>query len=436
MNIGGISECESGGISIAATVLLLYLLCTDFWLIKTHNLPPNRNYIFGYHPHGIFCFGAFCNFSTEATGFSQKFPGIKPSLATLAGNFRLPLLRDYLMSGGEERRLRHLRSIAARNIVNRNHSPLLDTYFTLHLCSDNRISKDFYKSEVIRDSLSCSRPDATLKHAISHFYPDPTLLLCPIMHCLVLSFLCAAKDDGSVAVALGYTAHLVLMISCFLQIPLSDRHHVSSSIPVPVRSNLSVSQVAFPVSPDADKKKRRPYKLYDPVVTPPPDATVVQEAPPDRPDTSMESEETLEADSRAEAAGTSTPEPKSDRFDPNVETYTERHEELAGEPRESELVEEESPQHPGAINGSAGIPGTAEVCCSVEQAEEIMGTEATGLGSRLEDFPCIPVEHAVAVESDDQVLGELENFQEFSKRIYALSENPSCFRRPRKNSDK
>lgn len=70
-------------------------------LIKTHNLLPNRNYIFGYHPHGIFCFGAFCNFGTEATGFSKKFPGIKPSLATLAGNFRLPVLRDYLMSGGE-----------------------------------------------------------------------------------------------------------------------------------------------------------------------------------------------------------------------------------------------------------------------------------------------------------------------------------------------
>lgn len=33
-------------------------------------------------------------------------------------------------------------------------------------------------------------------------------------------FLTTAKDDGSVAVALGYTAHLVLMISCFLQIPL------------------------------------------------------------------------------------------------------------------------------------------------------------------------------------------------------------------------
>lgn len=72
-------------------------------LIKTHNLLPSRNYIFGYHPHGIFCFGAFCNFGTEATAFSKKFPGIKPSLATLAGNFRLPVLRDYLMSGGKMR---------------------------------------------------------------------------------------------------------------------------------------------------------------------------------------------------------------------------------------------------------------------------------------------------------------------------------------------
>ncbi|XP_042074768.1 UV radiation resistance-associated gene protein isoform X2 [Haplochromis burtoni] len=54
----------------------------------------------------------------------------------------------------QQRRLRHLRSIAARNIVNRNGSPLLDTYFTLHLCIGDRISRDFYKSEVIRDSLN------------------------------------------------------------------------------------------------------------------------------------------------------------------------------------------------------------------------------------------------------------------------------------------
>lgn len=54
----------------------------------------------------------------------------------------------------QQRRLRHLRSIAARNIVNKNGSPLLDTYFTLHLCIGDRISRDFYKSEVIRDSLN------------------------------------------------------------------------------------------------------------------------------------------------------------------------------------------------------------------------------------------------------------------------------------------
>ncbi|XP_041100256.1 UV radiation resistance-associated gene protein-like [Polyodon spathula] len=53
----------------------------------------------------------------------------------------------------QQRRLRHLRSIAARNIVNRNGSPLLDTLFTLHLCAGSRIFRAFYKSEVVRDSL-------------------------------------------------------------------------------------------------------------------------------------------------------------------------------------------------------------------------------------------------------------------------------------------
>lgn len=69
--------------------------------MKTHNLLTTRNYIFGYHPHGIMGLGAFCNFSTEATEVSKKFPGIRPYLATLAGNFRMPVLREYLMSGGE-----------------------------------------------------------------------------------------------------------------------------------------------------------------------------------------------------------------------------------------------------------------------------------------------------------------------------------------------
>ncbi|NWI15067.1 DGAT2 acyltransferase, partial [Crypturellus soui] len=69
-------------------------------LVKTHELSPGHNYIIGSHPHGILCVGAFCNFTTCSTGFLEMFPGIRPSLTTLAGNFRLPLFREYLMSGG------------------------------------------------------------------------------------------------------------------------------------------------------------------------------------------------------------------------------------------------------------------------------------------------------------------------------------------------
>uniref|UniRef100_A0A670KLI6 Acyltransferase n=1 Tax=Podarcis muralis TaxID=64176 RepID=A0A670KLI6_PODMU len=69
-------------------------------LVKTHDLLPSHNYIIGIHPHGILCVGAFGNLVTRATGFHEKFPGIKPFLATLAGNFRLPVFREYLMSGG------------------------------------------------------------------------------------------------------------------------------------------------------------------------------------------------------------------------------------------------------------------------------------------------------------------------------------------------
>lgn len=108
--------------------------------------------------------------------------------------------------------------------------------------------------------------------------------------------------------------------------------------------------------------------------------------------------------------------------------------------------------HPATINGTllpseqAGTTDAqllrechpiseAELCCAVEQAEEIIGLEATGFtsGDQLEAFNCIPVDSAVAVECDDQVLGE---FEEFSRRIYALNENVSSFRRPRRSSDK
>nr|XP_046266851.1 2-acylglycerol O-acyltransferase 3b [Scatophagus argus]XP_046266852.1 2-acylglycerol O-acyltransferase 3b [Scatophagus argus] len=69
-------------------------------LVKTAELNPNKNYILGCHPHGIMSLGAFACFSTESCGFTEVFPGLRPTLAILAGLFRIPLFRDYIMSAG------------------------------------------------------------------------------------------------------------------------------------------------------------------------------------------------------------------------------------------------------------------------------------------------------------------------------------------------
>uniref|UniRef100_A0A669CWD9 UV radiation resistance associated gene n=1 Tax=Oreochromis niloticus TaxID=8128 RepID=A0A669CWD9_ORENI len=357
-----------------------------------------------------------------------------------------------------------------------------------------------------------------------------------------------AKDDGSIAVALGYTAHLVLMISCFLQIPLRypvihkgsrssikdtitdrltekerefplyprgerfhfeygvyllnkniaqlryqhglttpdlqqtlpnlknflehglmvrcDRHHVSSSIPVPTKSHLGVSaasELAYPChtsSPDRGLRNRASSEAeaelkYKPATPPPSYNTAISEGK-----SQVGLEEKQEARGTAgEAEGRKTAEQESEQHkENNSDDMGENPSSSSVAPNSSAVQdtdEETMPaaQHAGAMNGSlvleqAPISLVPELHCSVEQAEEIMGTEATGLGlgmglgladeARLDDYRCIPVDHAVAVECDEQVLGELDmaGFEEFSRRIYALNENMSSFRRPRKNSEK
>ncbi|GAA5951305.1 hypothetical protein JCM10213_007626 [Rhodosporidiobolus nylandii] len=69
-------------------------------LIKTADLPSNRRYIFGYHPHGVIGMGAIANFGTDATGFSRLFPGLTPHLLTLSSNFQLPIYRELLLGLG------------------------------------------------------------------------------------------------------------------------------------------------------------------------------------------------------------------------------------------------------------------------------------------------------------------------------------------------
>lgn len=84
-------------------VISFHRLCPfSPWLqiLKTKDLSPEQNYLMGVHPHGLLTFGAFCNFCTEATGFSKIFPGITPHLATLSWFFKIPLIRDYIMAKG------------------------------------------------------------------------------------------------------------------------------------------------------------------------------------------------------------------------------------------------------------------------------------------------------------------------------------------------
>ncbi|XP_060635757.2 2-acylglycerol O-acyltransferase 2-B-like [Anolis sagrei] len=69
-------------------------------LVRTADLDPRRNYLFGFHPHGVLVAGAFGNFCTEATGFSELFPGLTPHLLMLPFWFKVPFFRDYIMSGG------------------------------------------------------------------------------------------------------------------------------------------------------------------------------------------------------------------------------------------------------------------------------------------------------------------------------------------------
>ena len=69
-------------------------------LIKTADLDPERNYIFGAHPHGIKGDSVLVNFGTEATGFSSAFPGLTPHAITLAINFKMPLIRSYFYALG------------------------------------------------------------------------------------------------------------------------------------------------------------------------------------------------------------------------------------------------------------------------------------------------------------------------------------------------
>lgn len=102
--IGDRSVCNRGGRRIEwLRRWPLWKHYRDFFpvhLIKTAELDPSKNYIMGYHPHGILSAGAFCHFATEGTNFSKTYPGFTPHLLTLEGHFLLPFYREFFMASG------------------------------------------------------------------------------------------------------------------------------------------------------------------------------------------------------------------------------------------------------------------------------------------------------------------------------------------------
>ncbi|KAJ9050671.1 diacylglycerol O-acyltransferase 1 [Entomophthora muscae] len=79
-------------------------------LIAEATLDPQRNYIFGYHPHGIISTGVFANFCTEATGISDIFPGLNIRALTLVHQFLVPFYREFVLSIG-------LASVSSKSIT-------------------------------------------------------------------------------------------------------------------------------------------------------------------------------------------------------------------------------------------------------------------------------------------------------------------------------
>lgn len=56
-------------------------------LVKTADLDPERNYIFGYHPHGFMPDGLMISFGTNQLGFERKFPGISPYIGSHSSRY-------------------------------------------------------------------------------------------------------------------------------------------------------------------------------------------------------------------------------------------------------------------------------------------------------------------------------------------------------------
>lgn len=233
-------------------------------------------------------------------------------------------------------------------------------------------------------------------------------------------------------------------------ISFSDRHHISSAIPVPKRpvsSTFGSHDIGFSSrtpTPDKGQRKRASSENEKTQYRTPPPSYKTAVADPIA--ILVPAEKGLFASSLDGGIDLSKGDVRSDfgeSLNGDSRATTESHDRSQDEQFSDSscavngtLLQNESMEFAGeGLTCNLHPSQSADLHCTVERAEEIVGTEAADFTSedQLQAFNSIPVDHAVAVECDEQVLGE---FEEFSRRIYALNESMSSFRRPRKSSDK
>ncbi|XP_073812549.1 diacylglycerol O-acyltransferase 2-like [Musca autumnalis] len=69
-------------------------------LIKTAELTPDRNYLVASFPHGIIGTGVTHNMGNNIGKWLKLYPGIRPKIATLDINFRIPFMREVMRYWG------------------------------------------------------------------------------------------------------------------------------------------------------------------------------------------------------------------------------------------------------------------------------------------------------------------------------------------------
>lgn len=70
-------------------------------MVKTAELPANKNYLIAAFPHGALSYGMACNVMTDANNFSEVYPGLQPYVATMNQSFFVPISRDVGLAVGK-----------------------------------------------------------------------------------------------------------------------------------------------------------------------------------------------------------------------------------------------------------------------------------------------------------------------------------------------